>query len=78
MRRRIRAHKVSGRYNRGLDLFPEELSFAALYFATEPEICLGEVCRHVTPELLPLLNDYRISELSVQLEAILRCSAEKR
>lgn len=37
------ARKVSGRYNRGLDLFPEERSFAALYLATGPDICLGEV-----------------------------------
>lgn len=67
------ARKVSGRYNRGLDLFPEDQSFAALYLATALEICLGEIYRHVTPELLPSLNDYRISELSVRLEAVLDC-----
>ncbi len=45
------ARKVSGRYNRGLDRFPEAESFPALYLATSPEVCLGEVNRHVTPKL---------------------------
>jgi len=61
------ARKVSGRYNRGLDRFPEAESFPALYLATSPEDCLGEVYRHVTPKLLPSLNDYRLSELSVRV-----------
>ena len=65
------ARKVSGRYNRGLDRFPEAESFPALYLATGPEVCLGEVYRHVTPKLLPSLNDYRLSELFVRVEAVL-------
>lgn len=64
---------VSGRYNRGLDRFSENRVFPALYLATSPEICLGEMYRHVTPELLPSLNDYRLSELTVQLQAIVDC-----
>ncbi len=68
------ARLVSGRYNRGLDRFPEEEAFAALYLATAPEICLGEIYRHVTPELLPALNDFRLSELSVRLRRIADCS----
>jgi RES domain-containing protein len=64
---------VSGRYNRGLDRFPEGAAFPALYLATEPEICLGEVYRHVTPELLPFLNDFRLSELSACLREIADC-----
>lgn len=67
------AHLVSGRYNRGLDRFPEGETFPALYLATEPEICLGEVYRHVTPELLPSLNDFRLSELSASLQEIADC-----
>jgi RES domain-containing protein len=67
------ARKVSGRYNRGLDRFPEAESFPALYLATGPEVCLGEVYRHVTPKLLPSLNDYRLSELSVRVGAVLDC-----
>ena len=40
---------------------------AATYLATAPEICLGEIYRHLTPELLPSLNDFRLSELSADL-----------
>jgi hypothetical protein len=72
------AIKVSGRYNRGLDQFSEDESFGALYLATGPEICLGEVYRHITPDLLPSLNDYRLSELSVSLSAIHDCRNPKR
>jgi RES domain-containing protein len=67
------ARKVSGRYNRGLDRFPEAESFPALYLATSLEVCLGEVYRHITPKLLPSLNDYRLSELSVRVRAVLDC-----
>ncbi|MEW6638367.1 MAG: RES family NAD+ phosphorylase [Actinomycetota bacterium] len=71
------ARKVSGRYNRGLDRFDEEQSFAALYLATAPETCLGEVQRHVTPELLPALNDFRLSELSVEVGEVADCRSPK-
>ena len=67
------ARLVSGRYNHRLDRFPEGETFPALYLATAPEICLGEVYRHVTPELLPSLNDFRLSELSVSLHEIADC-----
>jgi RES domain-containing protein len=67
------ARRVSGRYNRGLDRFSEGESFPALYLATAPEMCLGEVYRHVTPELLPALNDFRLSELSVGVGEVLDC-----
>ena len=67
------ARLVSGRYNRGLDRFPKEETFPALYLATGPEICLGEVYRHLTPELLPSLNDFRLSEISASLQEIADC-----
>ena len=67
------ARLVSGRYNRGLDRFPEAQTFSALYLATAPEICLGEVYRHVKPELLPSLNDFRLSELSTSLQELADC-----
>lgn len=67
------SRKVSGRYNCGLDLFPEREVWTALYLALGAEICLGEVLRHVTPELLPQLNGYRLSELAVRLTAVLDC-----
>lgn len=67
------SRKYSGRYNRGVDLFSEEETWAALYLATSAEICLGEVLRHITPASLPLLNGYRISEIVVRLDNVLDC-----
>jgi RES domain-containing protein len=67
------ARFVSGRYNRGLDRFPRDETFPALYLATAPEICLGEVYRHLKPELLPSLNDFRLSELSASLQRVADC-----
>jgi hypothetical protein len=67
------ARLVSGRYNRGLDRVPEGETFPALYLATAPEICLGEVYRLITPELLESLNDFSLSELSVSLQEIADC-----
>ena len=64
---------VSGRYHRGLDQFPEDQVFSALYLATSPEVCLGELYRHITPELLPSLNNYRLSKLFVRLMTVLDC-----
>ncbi|MHB8644618.1 MAG: RES family NAD+ phosphorylase [Thermomicrobiales bacterium] len=67
------SRKYSGRYNRGLDLFPEGETWTALYLATSAEICIGEILRHITPASLPLLNSYRISEIVVWLDSILDC-----
>src|SRR5215207_5596081 len=64
---------VSGRYNRGLDRFGEGEVFTALYLATAPEVCLGEIYRHTTPELLPFLNGFRLSELSASLGRVADC-----
>jgi RES domain-containing protein len=47
--------------------------WSALYLALSPEASLGEVIRHFTPVLLPQLNDYRLSEIDVALEAVLDC-----
>ena len=38
-----------------------------------PEICLGGIYRHLTPELLPFLNDFRLSELSASLQWVADC-----
>jgi RES domain-containing protein len=67
------ARLVSGRYNRGFDRFPEGKTFPALYLATAPEICLGEIYRHLTPELLASLNNFRLSELSASLQRVADC-----
>jgi RES domain-containing protein len=65
--------KVSGRYNRGLDQFPEGQVWPALYLSLSPEVCLGEVLRHITAAALPSLNDYCLSELWLELEVVLDC-----
>lgn len=67
------ARKVSGRYNLGLDQFPDERAFGALYLALAPETCLGEILRHVTPLSLSALNDYLLSELYVEAPRIVDC-----
>jgi RES domain-containing protein len=63
----------SGRYNRGLDRFPAGNTWPALYLALSAEIALGEIFRHVTPEMFRRLNDFRLSELDVDLSAVLDC-----
>lgn len=64
---------VSGRYNRGSDQFLEDQTWPALYLALRAETALGEIVRHVTPGLLDKLNDFRMSELAVELAAVLDC-----
>lgn len=64
---------VSGRYHRAPDQFPRSEVWSALYLGLSPEASLGEVLRHFTPQLLPQLNEYRLSELEVELEAVLDC-----
>ena len=63
--------RVSGRYHRGQDFFPEDQVFAALYLALSPETALAELVRHVTPELLSALNDYRLTRLRLSLDDVL-------
>jgi RES domain-containing protein len=64
---------VSGRYNRGSDQFPVDQTWPALYLALGSEVALGEIIRHVTPALVDKLNDFRLSELEVELAAVLDC-----
>ena len=65
--------QVSGRYHRASREFPEDQSWVALYLALSPEASLGEVMRHFGPDLLPQLNEYRLTELDVEVEAVLDC-----
>lgn len=67
------SRRVSGRYHRGTDQYPSTQTWAALYLATQPEICLAELFRHITPELFPFLNDYRLSEIALGLTAVADC-----
>ena len=43
------AKRVSGRYNLGLDQFPEERAFGALYLALKPEPASGRSCATSNP-----------------------------
>lgn len=63
--------KVSGRYHYGSDLFPEGHVWAALYLALAPETALAELVRHIAPDLLPALNNYRLSRLSLDLDDVI-------
>jgi len=65
--------RSSGRYHRAPDRFPEERTWAALYLALRPEVSLGEVVRRLSPELTHRLNEYRLSELDVGLNAVVDC-----
>lgn len=67
------SRRVSGRYHRGSDRFSASQIWAALYLATRPEISLAELFRHITPELFPFLNDYRLSEIALDLTAVVDC-----
>jgi RES domain-containing protein len=67
---------VSGRYNRGLDQVPADEAWPALYLALAPETALGEIVRHITPDLLGQLNDFRLSEVEADLSAVLDCRDE--
>jgi RES domain-containing protein len=64
---------VSGRFHRAADLFPPEPTWPALYLALDPETTLGEILRHIRPERLPMLNEYRITEIGILLSAVLDC-----
>lgn len=46
--------------------------WTALYLGLSREVCIGEILRHTTPELLPQLN-HRYTRLRVALERVLDC-----
>jgi RES domain-containing protein len=68
---------VSGRYHRGADQFARSDAWSALYLALAPEVSLGEVLRHFSPALMPRLSEYRLTELAVELAAVLDCRDER-
>ena len=67
------SRRVSGRYHRATDQFSAGRVWPVLYFALAPEVCLGEILRHLTADDLLRLNDYRLTELDVDLMAVLDC-----
>ncbi len=65
--------RVSGRYNRGLDKFPQEETWSALYLGATYGVCIAEIVRHIEPQGLPSLNQRRLTELLVSLSVVLDC-----
>ncbi len=75
----------SGRYNRGIDLYPDDPDWErcrtagyvweALYLGLSWGVCLAEVTRHLTPETLRAKQQStRFSQLRVVLSAVLDCT----
>jgi hypothetical protein len=76
---------VSGRYNRGLDLYDTgdtwETLYAsgdvweALYVGLSWGVCLAELVRHLTPATLPAAQQSRrCSEIELDLQCVLDCT----
>jgi len=63
----------SGRYHRAPNRFAVEDTWPALYLAMAPETALAEVLRHMRPDLIYRLNEYRLSEIEVTFRAVLDC-----
>lgn len=66
--------RTSGRYHRGLDHFPPEQSFPALYTSLAPEIAIWEMVRRSAARNLAVLQNNVLSELDVTLDSVLDLS----
>ena len=65
--------RTSGRYHRGLDLFPSHLVFPALYTSLAPEIAVWEMVRRSAARNLAYLRN-NLTELDVDLARVLDLS----
>src|SRR5438552_2313617 len=65
---------TSGRYHRGLDLFPPDEAFPALYTSLAPEIAIWEMVRRSAAHNLAFLQNNILTELEVDLTHVLECS----
>ncbi len=59
--------RTSGRYHRGLDLFPPEQTWPALYTSLSPEIAIWEIVRRSAARTLGYLANNLLSEIEVTL-----------
>lgn len=57
------SQRTSGRYHRGLDLFPPEQAFPALYTSLAPEIAIWEMVRRSAARNLAYLKNSVLSDL---------------
>jgi RES domain-containing protein len=66
--------RTSGRYHRGLDLFPSDLVFPALYTSLAPEIAIWEMVRRSAARNLAYLRNNVLTEFEVDLARVLDLS----
>jgi len=66
--------RTSGRYHRGVDLFPPDQAFGALYTSLTPEVAIWETVRRSAARTLTHLANNVLSELSVDLASVLDLS----
>lgn len=66
--------RASGRYHRGLDLFPPDVVFPALYTSLSPEVAIWEMVRRSAARNLAYLKNNVLSELMVDLSPVLDLS----
>ncbi len=66
---------TTGRFNRGTDTFAAHESWPALYTSLAMHVALGERLRHTTRESLKTLANQRLSQLQVNLQAVLNLCA---
>jgi RES domain-containing protein len=66
--------RTSGRYHRGLDLFPPDQAFPALYTSLAPEIAIWEMVRRSAARNLAYLQNNILSALEVRLGRVLDLS----
>jgi hypothetical protein len=79
------SHLFSGRYNCGIDLYPDDPDWGthheagevwpALYVGLSWGICVAEQLRHLSPStLLSKLANLQLSQLRLDLEHVLDCT----
>ncbi len=66
--------RTSGRYHRGVDLFPPDQAFPALYTSLAPEIAIWEMVRRSAARSLAFLRNNALTELEVDLTRTLDLS----
>ena len=66
--------RTTGRYHRGVDLFPPDRAFPALYTSLAPEIAIWEMVRRSAARSLAFLRNNVLTELEVNLTRALDLS----
>jgi hypothetical protein len=66
--------RTSGRYHRGLDLFPPEQVWPVLYTSLAPELAIWEMVRRSAARNLAYLRNNILSDLAIDLARVLDCS----